>query len=117
MKVLLDMNIPLKYAELLNDKGIEAVRWSNIGAANASDAEVMAYANDNGFIVLTFDLDFSTILSATHERKPSIAQIRASIPHAEQSVDYVAAALLQNKEELAKGAILSIDSKKARITA
>ena len=79
MKILLDMNIPLKYAALLANKDIETLRWSDIGATNAADEEIMAYARDNNLIVLTYDLDFSTILSVTHEQKPSVVQIRASV--------------------------------------
>ena len=67
------MNIPLKYAELLAEKGVESLRWSDVGTANAADTEIMAYARSNDYIVLTYDLDFSTILSVTHELKPSIA--------------------------------------------
>jgi predicted nuclease of predicted toxin-antitoxin system len=115
MKLLLDMNIPLKYAGLLNEKGIETLRWSEVGAPNASDMEIMAYARANNLIVLTFDLDFSTMLSITHDSKPSIAQIRASILYAEKSADFIADSLLRNADELEKGAILSIDIKNARI--
>ena len=35
MKVLLDMNLPPKLAELLTDRGIESVHWFSIGAPNA----------------------------------------------------------------------------------
>ena len=115
MKILLDMNIPLKYAALLADRGIMALRWSDVGAPSASDVEIMAYARENNYIVLTYDLDFSAILSTTHELKPSVAQIRASVLHAEQAVDLVASALIQNADEMEKGAILSIDLKKSRL--
>lgn len=87
MKILLDMNIPAKYAALLSNKGIEFLRWSDVGSPNAKDSQIMAYARDNGYIVLTFDLDFGAILSGTHDSKPSIVQIRASIRSAEQAVD------------------------------
>ena len=115
MKILLDMNIPLKYAALLSNKGIESLRWSDIGSPSAADNEIIAYSRDNGYIVLTFDLDFSAILSSTHDSKPSIAQIRASVRNAEQTVDFIVATLLQNAHELDQGAILTIDSRKSRI--
>jgi len=115
MKILLDMNIPLSYAALLAERGITAVRWSDIGPPNASDVEIMAYAHENNYVVLTCDLDFSAILSATHELKPSVAQIRASVLHAKQAVDLVASALIQNADKMEKGAILSIDLKKSRL--
>ena len=115
MKILLDMNIPLKYTKLLTDKGITALRWSEVGSPNATDAEIMEYALENNYIVLTYDLDFSAILSATHDLKLSVAQIRASIYQAEQAVELIAAALNQYANELETGAILSIDLRKSRI--
>jgi predicted nuclease of predicted toxin-antitoxin system len=115
MKLLLDMNIPLKYAALLSNKGIESLFWSAVGSPNAADNEIMEYASDNNLIVLTFDLDFSAILSSTHDLKPSIIQVRASILYAEQTVDFIAEDLLRNKHDLEKGAILTIDTKRARL--
>jgi len=115
MKLLLDMNIPLKYAELLSKKGIELMRWSDVGAPDAADAEIMAYARDNDFIVLTNDLDFGAILSVTHDLKPSVAQVRASILHADQAVDLIATALYRFDDDLKRGAILSVDIKNARL--
>ena len=115
MKILIDMNIPRKYTDLLLRKGIESVRWSEVGSLNASDAEIITYGQMNNFIILTCDLDFSAILSATRGLKPSIVQVRASILHADKIVDLLTIALLQNADELEKGAILSIDAKKARL--
>ena len=115
MKILLDMNIPKKYAALLKDRGILNLRWSDVGAPNASDVEIMSYARENNYIVLTCDLDFSAILSVTHEPKPSIAQIRASVLHAKHAVDLITTAMIQNADEMEKGAILSIDLKKSRL--
>jgi len=115
MKVLLDMNIPLGYAELLAENGIESLRWSDVGAPDAEDTEIMAYARNNDYIVLTYDLDFSTILSITHDLKPSVAQIRASVLYAQRAVELIASALLRHEIDLKNGAILSIDLNKARI--
>ena len=115
MKILLDMNIPLKYAELLRKNGVESLSWSDVGAPYATDAEIMAYARKNDYIVLTYDLDFSAILSVTHDFKPSVAQIRASVRDAEQAVDLISTVLFQNEKQLEKGAILSIDLNKSRL--
>ena len=115
MKILLDMNIPLKYKTLLENKGIKATLWSDVGMPNATDAEIMTYALENNYIVLTYDLDFSAILSVTHDLKPSVAQIRASVIHAEQAVELIATALTRYANDLEIGAILSIDLQKSRI--
>ena len=109
------MNIPIKYDELLTQKNIEFIRWSNIGAPNAADIEIMEYARNNELIMLTYDLDFSAILACTHKLKPSVIQIRASVLHAEQAVEFIAAALFKHADDLKKGAILSIDINSARL--
>jgi predicted nuclease of predicted toxin-antitoxin system len=55
------------------------------------------------------------MLSITHDSKPSIVHIRASVLYAEQFADFIADSLFQNADELEKGAILSIDVRKARL--
>ena len=52
------------------------LRISALGANNAPDAEIMAYARAHDYVVVTHDLDFSAILAATHGEKPSVVQIR-----------------------------------------
>ncbi len=65
MKLLLDMNLSPRWVDYLADHGIEAAHWSSIASAAATDVEIMAYAGAHGHIVLTQDLDFSTILAIT----------------------------------------------------
>ena len=115
MKLLLDMNIPLKYASLLKEKGLEVLHWSDVGNPRALDDHIMAYAKEHDFIVVTYDLDFSAILSATNDLRPSVVQVRAMLPQATQIVNLIAIAITQNKDSLRNGAILTIDIKKARI--
>jgi predicted nuclease of predicted toxin-antitoxin system len=115
MKILLDMNLPLKLADLLTEKGVEAAHWFKIGAPNAKDSEIMEYARDYNYIIVTCDLDFSAILAVTRGQKPSVVQVRAQNLHTEQTANMIISALSHSKNELEKGAILSIDIKKARI--
>ncbi len=39
--------------------------WSQVGASNATDAEIFAWAAAQGAVVFTHDLDFCTILAST----------------------------------------------------
>jgi len=55
MRLLVDMNLSPQWVSLLKDAGVAAVHWSTIGAANAPDTEIMAYAIANGHVVLTHD--------------------------------------------------------------
>ena len=77
MKLLLDMNIAPRWATYLTAAGMTAVHWTQVGPATAPDATIMAYARAENFVVLTQDLDFTTLLAHTHEQKPSVVQIRA----------------------------------------
>lgn len=56
MKLLVDMNLSPRWIGLLENAGIKATHWSALGAKNASDTEMMAYAKVNGYVVLTHDL-------------------------------------------------------------
>jgi|APThiThiocy_cv2_1041547.scaffolds.fasta_scaffold24065_3 predicted nuclease of predicted toxin-antitoxin system len=67
------MNLSPRLATLLREAGFVATHWSEIGAADATDLEIMAYAHE--FVVLTHDLDFSAILAATNAESPSVVQI------------------------------------------
>lgn len=77
MHFLIDMNLSPKWTSFLERYGFAAVHWSHLGAPNASDPEIMVYAKANGFVLLTNDLDFGSILAATGGDAPSVVQIRA----------------------------------------
>ena len=115
MKLLVDMNLPPKVAFLLTESGHESVHWYYIGAPDAKDSEIMAYAREKDYTVLTCDLDFSAILSVTHGHKPSVIQVRLHGFEVEKIAELVADAILPCEGELANGAILTIDSKRARL--
>jgi predicted nuclease of predicted toxin-antitoxin system len=115
MKLLVDMNLSPRWVRILADAGIEAAHWSSLGAKNAPDAEIMAYARVNGYVVLTHDLDFSAILAATHGEKPSVVQIRADDVSPDAIGKQVIVALLQMASELEAGALLTVDPNRTRL--
>ena len=65
MKILIDMNLPPRWAKVFAAESWEALHWSQVGAINASDREIMTWARENGYLVFTHDLDFSALLAAT----------------------------------------------------
>ena len=76
MKILIDMNLSPSWARVLNEAGMEAIHWSDVGPATTPDPAIMAYATANGFVILTNDLDFGIALAIANREKPSVAQIR-----------------------------------------
>jgi len=115
MKFIVDMNLSPRWVEFLKNSGIEAIHWSQIGEKNAPDSEIMAYALSDNSIVLTHDLDFSAILAATQNHKPSVVQIRAENVSCDAIGKQVITALHQVQSELEEGALLTIDPRKTRL--
>lgn len=115
MKLLIDMNLSPRWASLLINAGFNATHWSVLGAYNATDSEIMAYAKAHDYIVLTHDLDFSAILAATQGKKPSVVQIRADDVNPDAIGKQVIAALRQMSTELVDGALLTVDTSRTRV--
>lgn len=115
MKLLVDMNLSPRWIGLLVSASIDAVHWSAVGRADAKDLEIMAYAVENGCIVLTHDLDFSAILAATKAVKPSVVQIRSEDISPDAIGMKVICALRQMEAELEKGVLLTIDPNRSRL--
>jgi len=109
------MNLPPELSVLLSNKGVESVHWYNIGAPDSKDMDIMKYAKDNNYIVLTCDLDFSVILSVTKGQKPSIVQLRLQAFNLKEVAELVACTVLFYINDLDNGAILTINAKKSRI--
>ncbi len=115
MRLLIDMNLSPRWVGLLNSAGFEAAHWSTFGAVDAPDKDIMAYAAAHGYVVLTHDLDFGSILAATQGEKPSVVQIRAVDVNPDVIGKQVSIALGQMVSELEEGALLTIDPNRTRL--
>jgi predicted nuclease of predicted toxin-antitoxin system len=116
MKILVDMNLSPHWADFLNGNGIEAVHWSFIGSPDASDSEIMTYAKAYEFSVLTCDLDFGYILAVTHGKKPSVIQMRTGALGYDRIGAVVLSAIKLLAADIDKGALVTIDPRKTRVT-
>ncbi len=115
MKVLVDMNLSPRWVDHLAAAGIESAHWSTLGASTAPDAEIMAFAVANDFVVFSHDLDFGAILAMRGGDKPSVVQVRADDLSPERIGGRVVAALRQATAELEQGALLVVDVHRARL--
>jgi predicted nuclease of predicted toxin-antitoxin system len=115
MKFLVDMNLSPSWVAFLAEADFAAVHWSQVGPPNAADRDLMRWAAEHGYIVLTADLGFSAILAATESRRPSVVQVRNDILTPEVLGGAVLAAIRQTREELVTGAIILVDAGRARL--
>jgi predicted nuclease of predicted toxin-antitoxin system len=109
------MNLSPGWVRFLRDNGIEAVHWSTVGDPRASDAVIMAWAGDNGWIVFTHDLAFSALLAATEAAGPSAVQLRTQDITPQAVGPDVLRVLQQHGQALADGAIVTLDRATARV--
>ena len=116
MRLLIDMNLSPKWVEFLADAGFEAVHWSTLGAANAPDPELMAYAVAKNYVILTHDLDFGAILAASGVSGPSVVQIRADDLSTSAIGHSIISVLQQAVDAIEAGGLVTVDPKRARIT-
>jgi predicted nuclease of predicted toxin-antitoxin system len=115
VKLLVDMNLSPGWVDRLARRGFEAVHRSTIGAATAPDVEILKWANDHAFVLITNDLDFSAILAAIRGASPSVVQIRTQDLLSDVVVSIVAKALDAHREDIERGALLSIDEAGTRV--
>ena len=114
MKLLVDMNLSPSWVSVLKQAGHDAVHWSDVGAPGAEDEELMAWARQRGYVVLTNDLDFSAILAATKAEGPSVFQIRAQALSPRRLGDVLLSALGRFEKDLLAGALVTMNEARAR---
>jgi predicted nuclease of predicted toxin-antitoxin system len=57
MKLLIDMNLSPTWVRFLIEAGFEAIHWSEIDAGDAPDQDLLRWAADHQYVLLTNDLD------------------------------------------------------------
>ena len=115
MKILIDMNLSPDWVGVIASEGLDAIHWSAIGPATATDKEIMAWAKSNKHSVLTHDLDFGAILAATGADSPSVIQLRFQDIAPEKAKHIVLNVLSRFRGELETGVLISVDEDRARI--
>lgn len=115
MKLLLDMNLPPRWADWLSQRGHDVVHWSSIGARDATDATILAWAQAQGHVVVTRDLDFAAILAASGGSSPSVVQVRATSIASLEAERRVGDSIDAHRSALEAGAVLTIDLQRLRV--
>ena len=109
MKILIDMNLSPEWVKAFAASEIESVHWSTVGDPAAKDSTIMAYAQDNDYIVFTNDLDFGTLLAVTKADLPSVIQVRTQDLLPAAIGDLVISALDRFQSELETGALITLE--------
>lgn len=113
MKILADMPISPLSVEFLRKMDIECHHVTEFKLETATDEEIISFAKEKGFTILTEDLDFGTILAYTKDIEPSILILRVGNLNTNQINQILANALPKIKDK--KNCIIVIERSGVRI--
>jgi predicted nuclease of predicted toxin-antitoxin system len=114
MKFLLDMNLSPRLAKIFRERGYESVHWIDVGSPKADDKDILHWAGENGWIIVTNDLDFGAILVTEGLCSPSVIQTRRLELSPETLFPFLEQVIKRFADELEQGVIVVVDEKKMR---
>lgn len=115
MKFIADMGISQTTVQWLKEQGFNAVHVRDMGMHRSSDTDIVKKAMEEERIVLTCDLDFGDIVSASGERCPSVIILRLENETPGNVNRRLTQALRESSEDLKKGAIISVEETRHRV--
>ena len=115
MKFLLDMNLSPRLAAIFRENGYESAHWTEVGSRTACDRDILQWAGENGWIIITNDLDFGAILALERLRLPSVIQLRRLELFSDSVFPILERVIKQCESELERGVIVAVDEKRMRV--
>lgn len=112
-----DMNRAPISVERLQRQGWEALRVSDVLPPGSPDTVVLAWARQQGYAVLTQDLDFSTLVALGGYRQPSLITLRLTSRDPEVVADRLLSVLPEIQEALEAGYAITIEDHAVRLRA
>lgn len=114
LEFLANMNISPLTVEGLRKIGWNIIRVSEILNKKTKDIEILTYAQDHNKVVITQDLDFSTLLAVRGFKKPSVINLRFDNARPDFVKDRIIEIVSEMEKELEVGIVISVDETSAR---
>jgi predicted nuclease of predicted toxin-antitoxin system len=108
MKLLLNQGLPPLTAELLREKGVDAIHVSEIGLSRAEDFRIIELAQTTDRIIITLDADYHASIALTSATSPSIIWIRVVNLRGLEYMEIIIPILNEYKEMLINGVLITI---------
>jgi len=115
MKFLADMGVSISTVRFLRESGHDVVHLHDIAMQKASDLDIVDYAIREDRFVLTFDLDFGTILASSKNVSPSTLIFRLSDLRPVNVNNLLSKILPLVEKPLCTGSIIIIEQDRIRI--
>ena len=115
MKFLVDENIPSSFSDEMKKVGYNVRHVTEVGLKATDDNEIVSFARKSGEIIITYDLDFSRIISLLAYDSPSLITLRVSILNSDTFLKIIDEVVKSCKSDLKTGAMISVDDDRMRI--
>ena len=115
MKLLLDQGLPHSAANILRERGIDAVHVAELGLSAASDTVILERGRETGRVVVTLDADFHLLLALSHAASPSVVRLRSEGLRAAALADLLESVLGKCGDDLASGAAVTVQLRRLRV--
>lgn len=116
MKFLLDANLSPSISARLEEAGHAAKHVRDVDLRHAADDQIMNFAAEHGYVLISQDTDFTNLLHYRKAVGPSLVLLRnLSEVSAAQIGELILNNLDQFEEALAKGAVVSIVADQIRV--
>ena len=115
VKFLADMGISPKSVDFLKQQGHNAIHLHREGLNTLKDPQIFRKAIEEGRILLTHDLDFGDILSASGSHLPSVVIFRLQNMKPENVNLFLLRIITDHSAELEKGSIVIVTEGRIRI--
>ncbi|WP_376690570.1 DUF5615 family PIN-like protein [Wenzhouxiangella sp. EGI_FJ10409] len=112
---MLDQGVPQTSVDLLNARNMKAEHVSRLGMSRSGDAEILQHARDHGFVVVTLDADFHTLLALSGASAPSVIRVRVQGLDAGKFTDTMMVILPDIAESIERGAAVTVTATRIRI--
>lgn len=115
MKFLADMGISPKTEDFLIALGFESIHLSALKLNKMLDSEILNKAKNEGFILLTHDLDFSELVAASKAKLPSVIIFRLRNMQPNNVNSTLKKIVTNHSSALKQGAIISVTDSQIRV--
>lgn len=115
IRFLVDMNLSPRIVTDLRQRGWDILRVSQVLPMDAPDSEILEFARQQNRVIITQDLDFSSLLALGGYEKPSLITFRLSVPDPETVTRKLLESLPDIEEKLLEGCAVVIDDRKVRV--
>jgi len=117
MRLLLDMGLSCATAEYVRSLGHDAVHLRDLGMQRTDDARIIEYALAERRVIVTCDLDFTSILARAGQSLPSVILFRLPVYTTSRINVCLVDVIDAHAQALQDGAIVVVEHARVRVRA